>query len=64
MSLLRRLGFAALIVACCPWSTSQAGVYVGIGYGGPAYYRPYYGHTYRYLRLRLRVLSGYWRRRR
>jgi hypothetical protein len=41
MSLLRKLGFAALLVVCCPWSTSQAGVYFGVGVGGPVYYRPY-----------------------
>lgn len=39
MSLLRKLIFAAVLVVCCPWNTSQAGVYFGIG--GPAYYRPY-----------------------
>jgi hypothetical protein len=43
MSLLRKMGIAALIVACCPWSTSQAGVFVGIGVPGP-YYRPYWGY--------------------
>jgi hypothetical protein len=52
MSLLRKMGVAALIVACCPWSASQAGVYVGVGFGGPYYYRPYgcgwgYGGFYR-----------------
>jgi hypothetical protein len=46
MSMLRRLGLSALLLACCPWSTSQAGVYVGLGFGGPCYrpyYRPYWG---------------------
>jgi hypothetical protein len=51
MSLLRKMGVAALIVACCPWSVSQAGVYVGIGVPGPyyyprPYYRPWYGGVY------------------
>jgi hypothetical protein len=51
MSLLRKMGLATLLIACCPWSTSQAGVYVGVGLG-PAYYRPYrcgwgYGGFYR-----------------
>jgi hypothetical protein len=41
MSLLRKMGVAALLVACCPWSASQAGMYVGVGFGGPVYYRPY-----------------------
>jgi hypothetical protein len=41
MLLLRKLGLAALLVICCPWSTSQAGVYFGVGVGGPVYYRPY-----------------------
>ena len=47
MSLFRRLGFAALLLACCPWNVSQAGVYVGLGFGGPCYrpyYRPYWGY--------------------
>ncbi|HWG44175.1 MAG TPA: HEAT repeat domain-containing protein [Gemmataceae bacterium] len=49
MFLLRNLAITALIVACCPWNTSQAGVYLGIGYGGgPGYYRPYYGRGYGY----------------
>jgi hypothetical protein len=42
MSLARRMGLVALVMACCPWSTGQAGVYVGVRVGGP-YYRPYYG---------------------
>ncbi len=49
MSVLRRLGFAALVVACCPWSVGQAGVFVGVGVPGPyyrPYYRPYYGYGY------------------
>jgi hypothetical protein len=46
MSMLRKLGLAALVVACCPWSFSQAGVYVGIGVPGPYYYRPYYRPWY------------------
>jgi hypothetical protein len=46
MSLLRGLGLAILLMACCPWCTSQAGVYVGLGYGGP-FYRPYYRPFYR-----------------
>ena len=37
MSLLRKVGLAGLIVACCPWSASQAGTYIGIGFGGPGY---------------------------
>ncbi len=45
MSLLRKLSFAVAIVICSPWSTSQAGVYLGVGYGGACYrpwgYRPY-----------------------
>jgi|GEM_PF-2950457 hypothetical protein len=45
MALLRKLSFAALLVVCCPWSTSQAGVYLGVGFGGPVYYRPCY-HRY------------------
>lgn len=47
MSLLRKLIFAAVVVLCCPWSMSQAGVYVGVGFGGPGYYRPYYRPYYR-----------------
>jgi hypothetical protein len=39
MSLLRKLFFAAILALCFPWSTSQAGVYVGVGF--PGYYRPY-----------------------
>lgn len=39
MSLLRKLIFAAVLVLCFPWSTSQAGVYMGFGF--PGYYRPY-----------------------
>jgi hypothetical protein len=49
MALSHRLGLAALILAVCPWATSQAGVYVGLGFGGPCYrpyYRPYYGYGY------------------
>jgi hypothetical protein len=46
MSMLRKLGLAALVVICCPWSFSQAGVYVGIGVPGPYYYRPYYRPWY------------------
>lgn len=46
-SMVRRLGFVVLIVSCCPWNVSRAGVYVGIGVPGP-YYRPYYRHGYRY----------------
>jgi hypothetical protein len=46
MSLLRKLLFAAVFVVCCPWNTSQAGVYVGMGFG-PGYYRPY-GCYHRY----------------
>ncbi len=42
MSLLRKLIFAAVGVLCFPWSTSQAGVYVGVGF--PGYYRPYGCH--------------------
>ena len=41
MSLLRKMGFAALLVALGPWSASQASVYLGVGVGGPGYYRPY-----------------------
>lgn len=42
MSLLRKLGIAAVVVLCGPWSISQAGVYFGVGFGGPGYYyRPY-----------------------
>ncbi len=44
MSLLRRLGFSALVVVCCPWSASQARLFIGVGLGGPGYYRPYYGY--------------------
>ncbi|HEY7329037.1 MAG TPA: HEAT repeat domain-containing protein [Gemmataceae bacterium] len=40
MSLLRKMVFAAMLVVSCPWNTSQAGVYVGLGYG-PGFYRPY-----------------------
>jgi hypothetical protein len=47
MSLSRQLGFAALMVICCPWSVSQAGVFVGVGFPGPGYYRPY-GYGYRH----------------
>jgi len=53
MSVLRKLGLAALITACSPWSVSQSGVYVGVGIPGP-YYRPYcrpwhgYGYGYGY----------------
>src|SRR6516164_1189043 len=46
MSKMRRLVLAALLVVCCPWNTTQAGVYVGLGFGGPCYrpyYRPYWG---------------------
>ena len=51
MSLLRKLIFAAVVLFCCPWSTSQAGVYLGVGVGGPYYYRPYYrGWGYGYYR--------------
>lgn len=46
MSLLRRISIAALVVVCCPWSFSRAGVYVGIGVPGPYYYRPYYRPYY------------------
>jgi hypothetical protein len=46
MFLLRNLMIAALVAACCPWNTSQAGVYLGVGYGGRGYYRPYYGYGY------------------
>jgi hypothetical protein len=45
MSVVRRLGLAALVLACCPWGSSQAGVFVG--FGGPCGYRPYYGYGYR-----------------
>lgn len=42
MSLLRRWSVAAVLLLCCPWNTSQAGVYLGVGFGGPGYYyRPY-----------------------
>jgi HEAT repeats len=41
MSMLRRLGLAALVLTCCPWSASQAGVYIRVGIGGPYCYRPY-----------------------
>ncbi|MGH7169540.1 MAG: HEAT repeat domain-containing protein [Gemmataceae bacterium] len=47
MSMLRKMILAALVLACCPWDTTQAGVYVG--FGGPGYYRPYrrgYGYGY------------------
>jgi hypothetical protein len=49
MSLLRKLGLAALIAVCGPWSASQAGVYVGVGV---PLYRPYYRpcHGYGYYR--------------
>jgi hypothetical protein len=47
MSLMRKLIFAAVVVCCCSWSTSRAGVYVGVGFGGPGYYRPY-GCCHRY----------------
>src|SRR5690348_17831130 len=40
VSLLRKLIFAAVFLVSCPWSVSQAGVYLGVGFGGP-YYRPY-----------------------
>lgn len=46
MSVLRKLVFAALVVVISPWSTSQAGVYLGVGFAGP-YYRPY-GCYHRY----------------
>jgi hypothetical protein len=45
MSLLRKLIFAAIVVLCFPWSTSQAGCYGGFGF--PGYYRPY-GCYHRY----------------
>ncbi len=45
MCQLRKLIFAAIFVLCFPWSTSQAGVYVGVGF--PGYYRPY-GCYHRY----------------
>jgi HEAT repeats len=44
MSVVRRLGLAALVLACGPWGSSQAGVYVGVRVGGPYCYRPYYGY--------------------
>jgi hypothetical protein len=54
MSLLRKVVLASLVLAFCPWSASQAGVYFGVGCGGPGYYRPYgyrcgwgYGGYYR-----------------
>jgi hypothetical protein len=46
MSVLRKLGLAALVMACCPWNFTQAGVFVGIGVPGPYYYRPYYRPWY------------------
>jgi hypothetical protein len=47
MSLGRPLGFAALLIVCCPWSGGRAGVFVGVGFPGPGYYRPY-GCCHRY----------------
>jgi hypothetical protein len=41
MSMLRKWVLATLIAACGPWSVSQAGVFVGVGCGGPGFYRPY-----------------------
>lgn len=40
MSLMRKVSLAVLVVACCPWSVGQAGMYVG--FGGPCGYRPYH----------------------
>jgi hypothetical protein len=48
MSLSRRLGVAALVVICCPWSVSQAGVFVGVGFPVGGYYRPCGCHRYGY----------------
>jgi hypothetical protein len=45
MSMLRKLGLVALVIACCPWSVSQAGVVVGVRFGGPCY-RPYWGYGF------------------
>ncbi len=45
MSLIRKLVFAAIFVLSFPWNTSQAGVYVGVGF--PGYYRPF-GCYHRY----------------
>ncbi|MHB1422167.1 MAG: HEAT repeat domain-containing protein [Gemmataceae bacterium] len=42
MSLMRKASLAVLVVACCPWSASQAGMYFGAGFGGPCGYRPYH----------------------
>jgi hypothetical protein len=46
MSVLRKVSLAALLVACCPWSASQASMYFGVGVGGPGCYRPYGCHRY------------------
>lgn len=46
MRMLRRAGFLALVLACCPLGLARAGwgVYVGgAPYGYGPYYRPYWG---------------------
>jgi len=47
VSLWRKLSFAAVVVLCCPLGLSRAGVYFGVGFAGPGYYRPY-GCCHRY----------------
>jgi hypothetical protein len=39
MSMLRRWALAIVIAVGVPWSASQAGVYMGVGFGGPCYHR-------------------------
>jgi hypothetical protein len=40
MAWMRKISLAVLIVACCPFGASRAGTYIGVGFGGPCYYRP------------------------
>jgi HEAT repeats len=39
---------AALLLTALPWTSAQAGIgwSVGLNFGGPAYYHPYYGYPY------------------
>jgi hypothetical protein len=50
MSMFRWLGLAALVVAYGPWATARAHVYLGVGVGGPCYYRPHCGYGYGWYR--------------
>jgi hypothetical protein len=44
---LRKFLLAAGVLGALPWTAAQAGWSIGIGFGFPGCYRPYYGYYYR-----------------